>query len=237
MFLGATTPSSDALRLAVEAGVVGLSLLLVVAWGCSAGLWRRERSERAALGASLVAGMIHGLFDAPLFRAESVVLLGVVVGLAQLSTPVRSPRFAPHAACAFGVLAACLALLRGASFGPGNGTLAAERSLRILPRADLYETLGVAYARADRCERAAGALTHLSAISSNHWGAAATTALCFARTDRVDEAAARWASVRAREPQLDELATRIVRSEADRNALARLTRSSSERAALPRFSP
>ncbi|HEU4410079.1 MAG TPA: O-antigen ligase family protein [Polyangiaceae bacterium] len=87
MTLGPNSPNSDALRVLVEQGLVGLACLaaafaLTLRAAASRALGRGPFAPAIAVAAGLVAALVHGLFDAPLFRAECVALLGLLVGAA-----------------------------------------------------------------------------------------------------------------------------------------------------------
>jgi hypothetical protein len=85
MVVGPNTPNSDALRVLVEQGLVGLACLAAAFFLTLRGTLRRALGEgplapAVAIAAGLGAALTHGLFDAPLFRAECVALVGVLVG-------------------------------------------------------------------------------------------------------------------------------------------------------------
>jgi O-Antigen ligase len=235
--LGPNSPNSDALRVLVEQGLVGIACLaaaFALALRGALGRALGGGSLAPALGASagLVAALVHGLFDAPLFRAESVALLGVLVGVVSGSegaTRATGGRrwLVGYAPLVVAASLAAFAFCRGVSFfAAGSGPSSAEGwegrqefAARLSARPEIFEQLAIARARRGRCDEAEGALGRLNELRPHHWGARVEVSSCFTKAGRRHDARRIWDEAQRVEAHLDEVvgslkATRAVRARA-----------------------
>lgn len=232
--LGATTPSSDALRVLVEAGIVGAAALALAIVCTVRAIVRSSPNSAAAspaLGASLTAAFLHGVFDAPLYRAETLALIAVVVGVSQGRRSALSVGWWLGKVCsAVAVVAALACILRASSFllsrGDGGELQSADsdrlqrRALAVFPRPDLLQSVALTDAHAGRCDDAYAGHVRLLAISPSHWAVPSAVAICFARFDRGVEARQVWRKALGCEPELGRLVAGMARTAEERSAVA-----------------
>lgn len=212
-WLGNLTPSSDLLRVATETGLTGLLVVFVGLVLLARAVTKRvathpeDRAPAVAVGAALVGLAVHALFDAPLYRPETLGLAAVLVGLLPQQSPGEATRWT-GAAVKLGVaagaasavvlagLAACAHVLQR-----GDTADAWMRAQRWYARPSLQETLVRRLAFHGRCTEALAALDVAMRWTPHVWGPLVAAERCARGAER----AALHARALALEPELDRL--------------------------------
>ncbi|HEX8794347.1 MAG TPA: N-acetylmuramoyl-L-alanine amidase [Polyangiaceae bacterium] len=212
-WLGNLTPSSDLLRLATETGLLGLLLFGACLVILARGVARRVRTHAhdrpcaVAVGAALVAMGVHALFDAPLYRPETLGLAAVLVGTLPLDAPaVPSVRRLAGAGAVVvataGTALACSLLLVVSNVLERDGSAdALLRAQRWYARPAVQDALVRRLAVRGRCPEALDALESAMRWTPHVWGPLVAAERC-ASASRRDVLRAR---ARAIEPDVDRL--------------------------------
>jgi hypothetical protein len=196
-------PSSDWMAMASERGFVALALLTLVGASIGLGAWARIRrgSRRVpsltdlAFAATLIAIAVVGAFDAVLLLPVPTLFAWTIIGtLASSARPIREIALTPRTRRAVLVAVALVGLLfvgrsaaqtRAMSLFAGGDRRAMEAAAAIDPGSyRIRMLLGLAWARAGRCDRAIPHATAARTLFPNHPAPRQLLRACGVRTRR-----------------------------------------------------
>lgn len=183
---GSPVPPCFVLRIAVETGLVGL-LGFAVAMACFVyAAVRRLRDDAArrpaviATLAGLITVSIHGVFEAPLYNAESLAVIAVLAGTLRSSHGwglVIPRNLARIVVAAVGTFALAIAVLRVAG-SPTDSLDASRDRQRVFPLPEVVESIALGLAQQGRCEDAAAELAQAVRWSPHHVAPLVRAAYC-----------------------------------------------------------
>ena len=189
-------PNSDIVRIASETGLLGLLSAFAVAGLLGYAALRRARRRIdegpdtvAVVGALLCLG-VHGLFDAPLYRPETLGLAAVLAGLLPLDVAGRTPRWHSAMAKVMGVVVGAAALALAFAWGGSNeirrggGADAMMAAQRWFARPDRQERLVAYLAARGRCKEALAALDQAMRWTPHVWGPLVAAESCASGAER-----------------------------------------------------
>jgi len=207
---GSPVPQSTYARVAAEQGWLGLIAFMLVIALLARDAWRRLSAPDAPVArlagalTALVVACVHGVFEAPLANAETLVVIAVLAGTLRPSSDERPWTRAALAGrvglVAAGCACALIGAMRFATAVPAHASpddLRAE--LRWFPMPEVAEDLGTWLAEERTCEEAEPVLEQAARWSPHHTTVLYHLALCASLHDR-DQARALFQRILAIEP-------------------------------------
>jgi O-antigen ligase len=174
---GSPVPPSFLLRIAVETGLTGLlGFLAAMAWLVRGSLRRlhdgtADRTATVATLAALLTVSVHGVFEAPLYNAESLTLIAALAGTLRSARGAWSfdpPRnLARVALAALATFALAIAILRVAT-SPTESLETTRADQRLFPMPEVTESIALGLTRQGQCGDAATELEQTVRWSPHH---------------------------------------------------------------------
>jgi O-antigen ligase len=174
---GSPVPPSFLLRIAVETGLAGLLAFLAAMVWLVRGALRRlrdgtaDRTAAIATLAALATVSINGVFEAPLYNAESLTLIAVLAGTLRgtrgawtLDPPRNVARVVVGA---IGTFALAIALLRVAT-SPTASLETTREDQRLFPMPEVIESIALGLTHQGQCQDAATELEQTVRWSPHH---------------------------------------------------------------------
>jgi hypothetical protein len=194
MWLASSIPSSDVVRVAAETGVAGTLAGLATLSLLATSMLRRvrthpkDRSDGIAIGAALLCMGVHGLFDAPLYRPETLGLAAVLAGAVPQVAPDGSPWHAPTGKVVAGLAAAAssavaVAIVASTIIRWDGSTDALLRAQRWYARPDRQERLVAHLSEEGRCPEAIAAFGAAMQWTPHIWGPRVAVRRCVESPD------------------------------------------------------